>query len=71
MEALPDYTNTWEYIAKQLQDRELVANIYGIGDKIIDNIVDFFQTQAEMLKKIIELKFKIVAPLIKGGNRGI
>ncbi len=59
LEALPDYENTWEYIAKQLQDRELVANIYGIGDKIIDNIVDFFQTQAEMLTKITTLGFVI------------
>ncbi len=78
LENLPDYENTWEYIAKQLQDRELVANIYGIGEKIIDNIVDFFQTQAEMLTKITELKFEFTDPPLtrkavwnKGGNGGI
>ncbi len=64
MEVLPDYKNSWEYIAKQLQDRELVANIYGIGEKIIDNIVNFFQTQAEILTKITELNFEIEAPIL-------
>lgn len=70
LEQLPDFTNTWEYIATQLQNRELVADIYGIGDKIIDNIVQYFQTQQETIENIKKIWFKIT-PLDKGRYRGI